>query len=58
MKICMKIVAWDIIDDLPAPNPDELMQLLSNAELKKKQGRIHGYPSRVRVGRSGAGESH
>ena len=36
MKICMKIVAWDIIDDLPAPNPDELMQLLSNAELKKK----------------------
>ena len=35
MKICMKIVAWDIIDDLPAPDPDELMQLLSNAELKK-----------------------
>ena len=25
---------------------------------KKKQGRIHGYPRRVRVGRSSAGEGH
>ena len=25
---------------------------------KRKQGRIHGYPSRVRVGRSSAGEGH
>ena len=26
--------------------------------IEKKQGRIHGYPSRVRVGGSSAGESH
>ena len=26
--------------------------------LPLKQGRIHGYPCRVRVGRSGAGEGH
>jgi len=25
---------------------------------EKEQGRIHGYPSRVRVGRSSAGEGH
>ena len=28
------------------------------AEGRNEQGRIHGYPSRVRVGRSSAGEDH
>ena len=28
------------------------------SEDKEQQGRIHGYPSRVRVGRSSAGEGH
>ena len=27
-------------------------------DIKRKQGRIHGYPSRVRLGRSSAGEGH
>ena len=30
----------------------------SDAMGYKKQGQIHGYPSRVRVGRSSAGEGH
>ena len=29
-----------------------------NIKLEKKQGRIRGYPSRVRVGRSSAEEGH
>ena len=28
------------------------------SEKEKKQGRIHGYPSRVRVGRGSNGEGH
>ena len=29
-----------------------------NAKVKGQQGRIHGYPSRVQVGRRRAGEGH
>ena len=38
--------------------PNFHVKLSMNDDLSLKQGRIHGYPSRVRVGRGSAGDGH
>ena len=44
------------LGSLATKKADFLKRILST--LIQEQGRIHGYPSRVRVGRSSSGEGH
>ena len=53
------IVFWWRFNDFSFWNWDcSDKSLLSLSTSVNKQGRIHGYPSRMRVGRSSAGEGH
>ena len=57
-RVTSKLYRFQHIDSLLPPLAFFFLAAKQPDAFLKKQGRIHGYPSRVRVGRSSAGEGH